>query len=317
MASIESDASQHDGDPASVNGESGAYVSPPVAAAPPPRDIPITVQIGALFGGLSQMGWGVLGFGMIFYWTFVPTADFERWIYFRGELDRAPGKIMDVRKTNYSEGGDEHTDGTPVFAIDYVFMHQGEAFRRVSYETGGKRQVGNDVQVEFPPDDPRHSRIVGLRSNVFPPWPALVGIFPLVGLGLVFYGTRTARRGLFLLRHGLVVPAMLVDQEKTLTQVGDDPEWKLHYEYLVGSDAYRTTFRTHQVEKFRTGQSVLYLPDDPAQAVVLSQIPGSPQFDPVGQLQPRSARSTLGVTIIPALTVLVHGGIYVWQLSKL
>src|SRR5947199_235410 len=70
--------------------------------APPPRRVPFSLGITTALNAVAQIGFGVLGFSSIFFWTFAGNADFS-FITFVGPLVRATGPVTRVLATNAHE----------------------------------------------------------------------------------------------------------------------------------------------------------------------------------------------------------------------
>src|SRR5262245_10533107 len=70
--------------------------------APPPRRVPFSLGITTALNAVAQIGFGVLGFSSIFFWTFVGNADFS-FVTFVGKLGRVTGTITRVEYTNARE----------------------------------------------------------------------------------------------------------------------------------------------------------------------------------------------------------------------
>lgn len=289
------------------------FESRPDYLAPPPRPVPWQLQSMLLFGGvLSQVGWGVLCFGMVFFWIFGFNSELVADARLGSSLTPAFGVVQRSERTNSSE------NDYYVFAIHYTFAAaDGQQYQGVSYATGEWLEPNTLVNVEYRPDDPSRSRIAGLRSATFGPAAAFVVIFPLAGLvllGLAWPRTWLARR---LLRTGEIGAATLVKKEPTNTRVNGRPVYRLTFEGRTADgrpfQVAESTWRPERLEDDRE-ERVLYDPNNPARAVLLDNLPGRLGLDQRGGFQAPSARLALLVLLLPLLTVAVHGTVFalVW-----
>jgi hypothetical protein len=165
----------------------------------PPRHLPLSLRVLNIFNGIAQFGWIFFGFGMIFFWAFAGNADFS-FLTFRGPHERSAAKVTKVETTGASE------NHTQVMANHYEFSVAGSVVRGKSYSTGSDFEVGDEVTVEYDPDDPSRSRIAGMRRTMFGPWVSLVTIFEFV--------SRDGRRGQAIAR---------TSQTQRLEDEGDEP----------------------------------------------------------------------------------------------
>ena len=290
--------------------------SHPPEIAMAPRAVPATVCARLLFGGfMNQFGWFFVGFGMIFVWVFAAAADFSGVHAFRGELETTPGTIDGSEQTSYSEGGSEHTDGTPVFAVRYTFTDADEnEYAGMSYQTGTGLDAGTAVTVEYPRGRPEMSRIRGMRRAPFGPWVAFVLIFPLIGAVFVLNGLRRGMRGLRLLKHGDGAFGTLKRKEATNVQVNDRTVYELTFAFTArDGQTYEMIAKSHHPERLEDERRelLMYDPGRPARAVLLDALPGSPRIDEYGQVRAGSLRAGLLVASLPVVTLVGHG-VYAW-----
>jgi hypothetical protein len=279
--------------------------------ADPPRGVPLLVRCRVRFGGfLNQIGWILLGFGLIFFRIFAGNADVSGWRDFSGELETTPGTVTAVKKTNFSVGGDGDHDGTPVYAFHYAFTAGGMRHEGVSYEAGGDTTMGQEVTVEFPPGKPGTSRIQGMRRAPLGCWVVpFTAIFPFFGLCFVAFGWLRGGRGIRLLRNGVLSLGQLESKEATGSEVNERPVYRLVFGFVVDGFTYKVTTKTHQPEflEDEKKEPLLYDPDDPSRAVMLDGLPGRPRIDELGLIRVDSTATALRVLILPALTIFGHG----------
>jgi hypothetical protein len=275
--------------------------------APPPRRVPLSLMVLNVFGGATQLGWFVFGFGMIFFWVFAGHADLS-FVTFRGELARTAGKITNVRETGASEN-----DQT-VVASYYEYSVAGQRLTGTSYTTGTSATPGEQVTVEYKPGNPLMSRIEGMRRGVFGPFVFLVTIFPLIGAVIIYFATRGGFRRAHLLRVGVLTTGKLVGKEPTNMTVNDQRVYELTFEF-VSRDGRRCEARTRSHDTRRledeSAEPLLYDPEEPSRAYLLDEVPGRPVLDGTGELVARPVAGLLAM-IIPGIVI----GAHVWYLMK-
>ncbi len=284
--------------------------------AGPPRNVPLSVRLRVLLGGfLNQFGWIFFGFGLVFVWAFTLNADLTGWYLFRGQLDTTEGKTIDCKKTLFSEGGSEHSKGTPVYTIRYAFTAaDGTEYKGLSYVTGRQFEQGQKVTVEYPQGKPHTSRIKGMRQKPFGHFGIFPVVFPLIGLLFIIRGIRKGIKANRLLTLGEQTTGKLKSKERTNTKVNKKPVYKLTFEFKTPEGmTYETMVKTHETGKLEdeAEEPLLYDPMRPAYAVMLDDLPGNPRINDNGNIQAGSASGTIMLLIIPLATIIGHG-IYIY-----
>ena len=275
--------------------------------APAPRRVPVSLALVNIFNGATQIGWFVFGFGMIFFWLFAGNADYS-FITFRGDLARTTGKVTDVRETGASEN-----DST-VMANHYEYSVAGHRLTGTAYTTGSAASPGEEVTVEYKPDNPARSRIPGMRTGHFGPFVFFVTLFPLIGGVIVYFATKSGFRRAHLLRNGVLATGKLVDKSPTNMTVNDRRVYELTFEF-TSRDGRRceAQCRTSDTARLEDEQiePLLYDPENPKVAYLLDEVPGRPEIDGTGELLGRPVAAALAL-IIPAIVI----GAQVWYLAK-
>jgi hypothetical protein len=262
-------------------------------------------------GGITGLlGWFFFAFGMIFVWIFACSTDVPALWQFRGELESVRGQVVSVEQTSFSEGGAEHSDGTPVYAVHYRFTVGGRPYTGVSYRLGAPAEVEREVTVEYPAGKPARSRIRGLRTAPFGPVVLFVVIFPLVGAGFILGRLWTGWRQYYLLRYGELADGELVTKEPTSVSVNNQTVYKLTFAFQtsLGQPA-QVAVRTHQPQRLQDDarEVVLYDPVRPSYGMTLDHLTCRPQLTEDGRVVPRSAPWALAALILPTLALLGHG----------
>lgn len=288
------------------------------AASGLPRRVPLHVAARVMFGGfINQFGWCFLGFGMIFVWIFGANADVAGLVAFQGPRTTVPATVTSSEPTGASEGGGEHSEGTPIYANHYRFEYQGKTYAGVSYATGNRLEPGSQVPVEIAGSNPRRSRIRGMRSATFGPIVLLVFIFPVVGLAFLGAGLWQSLKALRLLRHGEVAEGKVVEKKRTNMTINNRRVYRLTFAFTTRDGRkLRAIARTHQSELLEDEalEPLLYDPADPTRSTLLDHLPGGPRIGRQGEIWLQSAFWTLPLLVLPLLTVILNGFVIAWLL---
>lgn len=265
-----------------------------------------TLYLGGL---LAQFGWVFVGFGLIFVWAFTLNADIASLWQFSGQLETVNGYVEHVSETKISEGGGEHSKGTPVYEIHFRFEYpQGAQQQGVCYRTGWNPSPNEKVDVEFPKDKPDISRIVGTRRKPMGLFGLIPVIFPAIGFAMVMAGLVRGRKAHRLLRDGRLAAGALVAKEATNTRVNNQTVYRLSFEFQDDSGQRHTaSARTHRPRTLEDNDSELLLYDEnqPSKAVMMDNLPGSPRIDSQGYLRGRSRRAVLCM-LLPVIVIVGH-----------
>lgn len=281
------------------------------ALAQPPRQVPWLVRSQVLFGGfLNQFGWAFFGFGFIFVWIFGLNADLSGLLAPLRTMETAEGIILRVEETSAT------VNETPVYAYTYTFRVESleKEFQGSSYSTGRQFEPGWTVTVEYLVSNPDVSRIQGMRQAIFGPWVlCLVLIFPLIGLVFIIIGLRNGFKADRLLAAGQIAWGELKSKEPTGVRVNNQPVYKLTFEFRAeDGGVYEAVAKTHlpHLLEDEVEEQLLYDPRQPTHAVLLDELPGSPDIDELGYIHPTSLRDGLLPLVLPGLTLLVHGTVF-------
>ncbi|WLE96335.1 MAG: hypothetical protein QTN59_16840 [Candidatus Electrothrix communis] len=272
------------------------------------REVPVTVWVNIFFGGFAnQFGWIFFGFGMIFFWIFALNADVS-FLVFSGENTLVQGMVTDSRETSAS------VNETSVYENHYTFIDDREKrVKGFSYATGRWLEEGEPVMVEYPVGKPYYSRIQGMRRKMFGPAVLLVLIFPLAGLAFLLFGLRKAVRANKLLQEGILTTGTLLEKKRTNTTINDQTV----YEFIFGfkdrsGRKFKVSEKTHRTYLLQDDreESLLYLKDNPDDAMMLDALPGSPRLGKQGDIEPGSLGSSFRQLIVPLITLSGHGAYF-------
>jgi hypothetical protein len=187
---------------------------------PPPRDIASALRLQVLFNPLVLGASGFFAFAMLFATIFTPAGDPLGTWRLSQECREAPGQLLGAEKSMFSEGGDEGSEGTPIYRCDYTFtLPDGRVLQGHSFSLGvlfpqpanaPPRQGPRPVVVEYHPDHPETNRIKNTRTSPYPPVVLIVLVFPVIAALVVFAGFRMGSRRLRLLRHGELAKGVIL-----------------------------------------------------------------------------------------------------------
>ncbi len=276
----------------------------------PPRAVPACVWATVLFGGaLQQIGWLLLGFGMIFFYAFGLQADISGPLLAVMDTAQASGVVTSVEGTNASE------NDAPVYAVQYRFVAaNGTKVEATAYSTGYYPDEGQRVTVEYLRGRPQVARVEGMRRSVFGAAALIVTIFPLIGAGITFFGLREGIRASRLLGIGRLAFGKLTSAVPTSTTINNRPVMAMTFSFRAHDGAsYEVTSNTNLPERVndQAEELILYDSDDPNRGAALDALPGSLQIDQSGTIRLGNAAACLTTLILPGLTILGHG-LYLW-----
>ena len=285
---------------------------PPAIQQRVPRDVSTSVRWSLRLGSaVGLLGWGMFGFGMIFFWLFAMNADVGSLWQFGGETEQVAGQVTRSEKTKFTIGGNRKRGrpSKPVYANAYVFTApDGTEHRGVSYATNESLLTGQAVEVEYPKGEPRVSRIVGMRRAPFDAWSGLTGLVPAVGLGLIVAGIRRGGRHADLLENGRLAWGKLVSKEATSGHVNQKTVYKMTFEFTADNRrTYQVVTKTHATAELEDEEHelILYEPGNPDVAVVADSLPAGVRIDEKGQVHQK--RPLLVSLLLPTAALVGHG----------
>ncbi|MBN1351206.1 DUF3592 domain-containing protein [candidate division KSB1 bacterium] len=274
------------------------------------RSVPLSVSLKALLGGgLQQFGWIFFGIGMIFVWNFIPNVDYSS-LAFHGKIEHVKGTITSIEETAVS------VNDSPIILYYYYFKAlDGNEYTGYSYSTGLQYPPGEAVDVEYPAGKPEHSRIAGMRWEMFSLWALLFLLLPIIGFPFLYYGLKRGIKTNHLLRNGILTKGKFISKQATNTTVNDQRVYKLTFEYKADDGKiYQIHHKTHETHKLldEREESLLFDPLDPNGGMLMDAIPGGPKIDARGAIMPISHLKT-ALSLIAPLFVVVSNSM--WLLS--
>jgi len=285
----------------------------PLNLPAPPRAVPLSLRVVNFFNGLAQLGWGLFGFGFLFFVMFGLNADFS-FITFRNPEGRTTGRVTRVEDTRASE------NDSRIRASHYQYSVAGTSFEGKSYTTGSAPSAGDAVEVEYDEDRPERSRIIDMRRAMFGVWAAPVSaIFPLIGLILLVFGTRSGIRRNHLLRHGIIAAGTLKRKLATNVRINGRQVFELIFEFTdrhgQRREASARTADTHRLEDEAT-EPLFYDPSRPERAYVLDEAPARPRFEMNGDMVGRPG-AAIASLILPTIVIGAYTLLFLFRYGTL
>jgi len=276
--------------------------------SPPPRRVPLDLSIRVVLGSLlGQVGWFLVGFGLVFVWAFDADGAVASMFRFAGEEAIADGTVTSWRELNLSINDEQ------VYETSYAFDVDGATFTGASYATGYYVPEGTLVTVEHRPSDPSLSRIQGMRASAAGLPIAFVFVIPLIGLAFARSGLRSGFRARRLLAEGHLAQATLRHDEEMPVQENRASVRRLTFEFAADSGgSYEVVATTQNAGRLTDEETerVVYDPRYPRDAVLIDDLPGRPEIDARGDYVPGGVgglAKALLFCVVPAGTVLGHG----------
>lgn len=270
----------------------------------PPRAVPLSLRLDALFGGMAAFAWGVLLCTTPIFWGFVMNAEVFAPIVLGASAATTDARVTATGETSSSE------DRSRIHWVDYSYqVAAGPLLFGRSYVTGSAPDVGAELPVEYVPSWQHFSRIVGMRKAMFGPGAAIAIVFPALAAGFVAFSLYAGRQTLRLLREGRVAEATFVRQQPTNTTINGRVVQELTFEYVTPDRGRRTfTSSTTDPDELRDErrETILYLPDEPDTATAVDQLPKAVVIDEGGELAPVPGLRW-AVLALPLLVTLVNG----------
>lgn len=270
----------------------------------PPRYLSILTRINVLFGGFAvQFGSIFFWFGMVFVLVFVGQSEAVHWFSADGEWVETEGILLEINETS-SEINDE-------YVYEYVFSYNvnGQSLRGESNATFGGETEGNFVNIEYKSDDPIRSRIIGMTTEMFPGWVALIVlIFPLIGFFVLFFGFKENLKALQLLRNGSFARGKMLSYEATNTSINDETVYAYKFEFSARNKMYVAECKTHLTERVEDEETekILYYEADPTFNLVYDAMGAAPEIDRFGKIK-QSNILALKVLVSTVIGLLING----------
>lgn len=267
--------------------------------AEPPRYVPTSLWLRMHLGGTFQAGTLFFAVGMAFVAAVTPMTDISALWQFRGELERAPGGVI--------ESGPINVTFNDYRMYKYVcgFRYEGQRYEIVSYATPAYTKISSNPDVEFPKGRPELARIVGANRRPFAAiatqW---LWLFPLFGGAIMVSRLLSGRRAVRLLRVGrLTMAERRSHQRLKLERWNSQPLRRYVFEYMdeFGDIYQHSTVTNSEAAEEVEKAPLLYDPSQPRVAMILANTPEGFDVDEAGQ--PRPVPWALALLIAPTVSV--------------
>lgn len=246
----------------------------------PPRSLDLLSRLIILFGGFhAQFGWTFFIMGSFFFWLFFFASGAGSslrslwWENTTGEVVR-----VEAAPPNDTYGGDQLT-------IRYTVA--GEVYEEIEYASRGQYEQGNQVPVTYSPSEPTNMRLDRPRENPFGFAPLVSAIFPLVGLGFIYYGMRNNLKSLELLINGYLTTGRFIAKAPTNATINKIPVYRYTFAFEdQGGKTHEVSGETHlhHLLAGEEAEGILYAPSDPSYGQLYDLIPYAPKMAPDGIL---------------------------------
>lgn len=272
----------------------------------PPRNIGVFTQGVLFFGGfLVQFGWFFLGFGLLFTWIFLPASDLLSLLRSTDDWHVQTATITAVSSTNMSE------NDNVIYKNFYEYPYDASTFLGSSYTLGKRHEVGETASIRIHPTRPYNSVLENGRAAPFSPVVLFVLVFPLVGLGMVLFGTFVNIHNIRLLKIGTFTRGKLLSKVGTNQYVKINnttyPVYSYTFEFEHLGKLHQATCKTHVIAPLEDEETEIILYDHlhPDRNMVYDSMPYVPKIDQHGWLKPLPITSGW-VFIAPLITFFIN-----------
>jgi hypothetical protein len=278
----------------------------------PPRYLSILTRINVLFGGFSiQFGSVFFWFGMIFVLLFVGQSSAIHWFNFEGRWVETEGLLLEIND------GDGAINDEPLYEYVFSYSANGQSFTGQSNATFSGEKETTIVRIEYKAGNPIRSRIIGMRSELFPAWVVLlVLVFPAIGFAFLFFGFKENLKALKLLRIGTFTRGKMLSYEATNKMINDETVYAYKFEFHANNKMYIAECETHLTERVEDEETekVLYDKIDPTFNLVYDAMGAAPNIDRSGRIE-QSNLLALRVLFSTVLGLLVNWLIFLFMYS--
>lgn len=222
----------------------------------PPRDLSFAGKFYLLFGRtMSQVGFGVTSFGMIFFFLFVLDSEFFDFYKFSGNLNKTEGVITDISVTSASEGSKNHQKN--IYELSFEFQdNNGNKQTNSSYAVSFNYKKGDKVPVVYNIDKPKYSKIEGLRSGKFDSAVIFISVFPLIGIILIIAGFISGLKYIKMFTIGQTVTGKLSDVIPTNTYVNKERIYKHVFLFTVNEKEFKAVLKETHSRNLMKGMDI-------------------------------------------------------------
>ncbi|CAA6802736.1 MAG: DUF3592 domain-containing protein [uncultured Aureispira sp.] len=274
----------------------------------PPRHLNIFTQIQVLFGGFNVLfGSLFFWFGMVFVLIFVGQSDAIHWFSMDGEWKETEGLLLEIND------GNGFVNDEPIYEYVFTYSANGQSFTGKSNGLFRGEEENTLIQIEYKAENPIRSRILGMRSEVFPGWVVfIVLIFPIMGLVFLILGLKENKKALSLLINGSFTRGKMLHYEATNTRINHQTVYAYKFEFQASNKMYTAECKTHLTDKIEDEETekILYSKADPRLNLVYDAMGAAPKLDRYGKIEQANALA-LKVLIPTVLGLVVNALIFI------
>jgi hypothetical protein len=278
----------------------------------PPRHLSLLTRINVLFGGFFiQFGSIFFWFGMVFVLIFVGQSSAIHLFSFEGEWKKTEGLLLEIND-GHGEVNDE-----PIYEYVFSYSANGQSFTGKSNSTFSGEEETTIVQIEYKTGNPTRSRIVGMRSELFPAWVVLlVIVFPAIGFVFLFLGFKKNIKALQLLINGTFTRGKMLSYEATNSIINDQTVYAYKFEFHASNKTHIAECKTHLTERVEDEETekILYDRADPRFNLVYDAMGAAPKIDGFGKIEQSNLLDLKGL-ISTVIGLLVNGLIFLFMYS--
>lgn len=278
----------------------------------PPRHLSLLTRINVLFGGFHiQFGSVFFWFGMVFVLGFVGQSPAIHLFSFDGDWRETEGLLLEIND-GHGEINDE-----PIYEYVFSYSANGQSFTGKSNATFSGEKETTIVQIEYKTGNPTRSRIVGMRSELFPVWIVfIVIIFPAIGLAFLFFGFKENRKALQLLINGRFTRGKMLSYEATNTTINDQTVYAYKFEFHASNKTYIAECKTHLTERVEDEETekILYDKADPKFNLVYDAMGAAPKIDRFGKIEQSNLLALRGL-VSTVIGLLINVLIFLFMYS--
>ncbi|TAE46663.1 MAG: hypothetical protein EAY69_08265 [Cytophagales bacterium] len=234
------------------------------------RKISFVLTIKILFGNvITQLGWGVVVFGQVFFISFAMQADFSDF-YLGKNSPKTKGKIIEINNTN------ARINKRFIYEFHYEYEVKTKKLKAFSYSTNKDIQVNDIVNIEYMNNKPEYSRIEGMQQKTFPIYAISVVIITLVGITIVVINLLKQIKNIQLLKTGIITKGKFIKMEPTNVKVDNQSMMRLYFEFIdylgktqtVSADVLDLKGLQDEPE-----ETIFYDKNKPSKAVLIDGLP--------------------------------------------
>ena len=262
---------------------------------------------------IFQVGTFIFSVTMIFVWFMLPKIDLS-YINFQLETVETRGKISKIVEILSPHSMDRNN-----YIYQYFYSFKDDEGAKVeSYSYANKKRkkfrVGKNPIIEYPKDKIELSRVKGMRRKSQPTVAIIILAFPLLGLFFIVFGFKQSLNKLKLLKSGILTKAYFSSKQSTNSEINQQKVYKFIFEFKDQSNRNHTASEESHLFNFSENEEkeVLYLQENPSNALLLNLSPTSLSINNQGDISPSPMSIYWLLTTLP---IFAHGLYFIFWIS--